>query len=65
MKQVIDIKKILDDKGPVLKFGGIAPEEFILVHEKSLEDLKEFDTWKMWKNNELTIENLNKKNFVL
>lgn len=65
MKQQIDIKKILNEKGPIIKFGGIAPEGFILIHEKTLEDLKEFDNWKLWKNNELTIESLNKKNFVL
>jgi hypothetical protein len=34
-----------------------------LVHEKTLEDLKDFDNWKAWKNNEITIKELNNKNF--
>jgi hypothetical protein len=31
--------------------------------EKTLEDLKDYDTWKGWKNNEITIKELNNKNF--
>lgn len=60
---MVDIKKILDEKGSILKFSGVAPEGFILVHEKTLEDLKDFDTWKSWKNNEISLEDMNKKNF--
>ena len=60
---MVDIKKILDEKGSILKFSGVAPEGFILVHEKTLEDLKDFDTWKSWKNNEISFEEMNKKNF--
>lgn len=33
------------------KFEGIAPEGFILVPEDVLEQLRDFDTWKEWKNN--------------
>ncbi len=60
---MIDIKKILEEKGSVHKFSGVAPESFILVHEKTLEELRDFDKWKSWKNNEISIEELNKINF--
>jgi hypothetical protein len=60
---LINIKKILEEEGEVRKFGGVAPEGFVLVHEKTLEKLKDFDTWKMWKHNEITIKELNKTNF--
>jgi hypothetical protein len=60
---LVNIKKILEEEGEVRKFGGVAPEGFVLVHEKTLEKLKDFDTWKMWKNNEITIKELNKTNF--
>jgi hypothetical protein len=60
---LINIKKILEEEGEVRKFGGVAPEGFVLVHEKTLEKLKDFDTWKMWKHNQITIKELNKTNF--
>jgi hypothetical protein len=60
---MIDVKKILKEKGPLLKFQGNAPEGFQLVLEKTLEDLKDFDVWKDWKNGVISIEELNKKNF--
>jgi hypothetical protein len=60
---LVNIKKILEEEGEVRKFGGVAPEGFVLVHEKTLESLKEFNTWKMWKHNEITIKELNKANF--
>lgn len=60
---MIDIKKILEDGGGFHKYGGIAPEGFVLLHEKTLEDLKEFKTWWMWTQNEITVNDLNKKNF--
>jgi len=60
---MIDLQKILEEEGEVRKFGGVAPEGFILVHEKTLESLKDFDTWKMWKHNQITIKDLNKTNF--
>jgi hypothetical protein len=60
---MIDIKKILDEVGQTKKFEGVAPEGFVLVHEKTLEDLKEFDIWKDWKNGLTTIEEMNKLNF--
>jgi hypothetical protein len=58
-----NIKEILEKEGPMLKLSNVAPEGFILVHEKTLEDLKNFETWKSWKNDDLTIKELNNKNF--
>jgi hypothetical protein len=60
---LVNIKKILEEEGEVRKFGGVAPEGFVLVHEKTLEKLKDFETWKMWKHNQITIKELNKTNF--
>ena len=60
---MIDIKKILQEKVSVHKFSGVAPEGFILVHQKTLEELRDFDKWKSWKNNEISIEEMNKINF--
>lgn len=60
---MINIKEILKEGGGIHKFGGVAPEGFVLVHEKTLEDLKEFKTWWMWTQNEITVNDLNKKNF--
>jgi hypothetical protein len=60
---MIDIKKILEEEGQVRKLEGNAPEGFVLVHEKTLENLLDFETWKEWKNKNITIKELNKKNF--
>jgi len=60
---MIDIKKIIEEEGESRKFGGVAPEGFVLVHEKTLEKLKDFDTWKMWKHGETSIKELNKTHF--
>jgi hypothetical protein len=60
---MINIKEILEKEGPMLKLSNIAPEGFVLVHEKTLEDLKDFETWKSWKNNYITLKELNNKNF--
>jgi hypothetical protein len=59
----INIKEILEKEGEVRKFVGVSPEGFVLVHEKTLEDLKEFNIWKDWKNGLTTIEEMNKLNF--
>jgi hypothetical protein len=45
------------------KYEGVAPEGFVLVHEKTLEELKIFDVWKEWKNDAITIKEMNNKNF--
>lgn len=59
----VNIREILENKGTIIKFAGNVPDGFILVHEKTLEDLRDFDIWKNWKNNEVSIESLNKLNF--
>jgi len=59
----INIKEILEKEGEVRKFVGVAPEGFVLIHEKTLEDLKDFDVWKDWKNGLTSIEEMNKFNF--
>jgi hypothetical protein len=60
---MVNIKEILKRDGEVRKFSGVAPEGFVLVHQKTLEDLKEFETWKEWKHGHISIEELNKNNF--
>lgn len=60
---MVDVKQILEEGGGIHKFGGIAPEGFVLIHEKTLEDLKEFKTWWMWTQNEISINDLDKENF--
>jgi len=60
---MIDIKKILEEEGSMKKYDGIAPDGFILITEGALEELKVFDTWKEWKNNTLSIKELNNRNF--
>jgi hypothetical protein len=59
----INIKEILEVEGEVRKFVGVSPEGFVLVHEKTLEDLKDFEIWKDWKNGLTSIEKMNKLNF--
>jgi hypothetical protein len=59
----INIKEILERDGNVRRFVGVVPEGFVLVHEKTLQDLQDFDKWKMWKNGEISIQELNKINF--
>ena len=60
---MIDIKKIIEERGPMGKLQGIAPEGFLLVHEDTLTELKDFEVWKDWKNNQISIEELNNKHF--
>jgi hypothetical protein len=60
---MINIEKILKESGGLHKFEGIAPEGFVLVHEKTLEELKDFDKWVMWVKNEISLKDLDKKNF--
>lgn len=60
---MINLNKILEEKGPTGKYVGVAPEGFILIHEKTLEQLKDFDIWKDWKNGLIDIDKLNNSNF--
>jgi hypothetical protein len=40
------------------RYSGIAPEGFILLTEEAMDKLRDFDTWKKWKNNEISITEL-------
>ena len=60
---MVNIKEILEKEGEVRKFDGVAPEGFVLVHEKTLEELKDFEKWKSWKHDEISIKEMNKINF--
>lgn len=60
---MIDIKKIIKEEGHIKKFEGVAPEGFVLVHEKTLEQLKDMDIWLAWKMERISIQDLNKSNF--
>ena len=62
---MVDFKEILKKDGEVIRFRGVAPEGFILVHEKTLMDLRNMDTWIEWKMGRMTIKEMNKKNFDL
>jgi hypothetical protein len=60
---MIDINKIIKEEGHIRKFDGLVPEGFVLVHEKTLEGLKNMDTWLDWKTERISIKEMNKKNF--
>ena len=32
------------------RYTGVAPEGFVLLHEKTIQDLQNFEIWKEWKN---------------
>ena len=51
---MIDINKIVEGR-----YIGVAPEGFVLLHEKTIQDLQDFEIWKEWKNNiiELDLKN--------
>lgn len=46
-------------KAHYLKLLGNIPEGFVMVHEKVIEDLKDFDNWKDFKYNSNYIEEKN------
>lgn len=60
---MIDVQKILEDNGGLQKFVGVAPEGFVLIHEKTLEDLKNFDTWTSWIQGKFLLKELDIKHF--
>lgn len=59
----INLDEILERDGNVRKFAGVAPEGFVLVHEKTLERLRDMKTWIDWKMGRLTIDEMNKMFF--
>ena len=38
------------------KFGGVAPDGFVMIPTETLERLKDFDFWKEWINDESLLE---------
>ena len=63
MENKIDIKKIIKEEGHIKKFEGVAPDGFILVHENTLEQLKDMKVWLDWRKNKISIYEMNKNNF--
>ena len=59
----MNINEILKKDGSIRKFDGVAPEGFVLVHEKTLQNLRDFDTWLDWKSGRKNIKEMNKINF--
>ena len=43
------------------RYNGVAPEGYTLVRNETLEKLKDFDVWKAWKNEEISLYDLDKK----
>jgi len=44
-----------------VRFSNVAPEGYILLREEVLEQLKDFDVWKSWKNQEISLIDLDNK----
>jgi hypothetical protein len=47
----IPISKIVKNR-----YSGVAPEGFVLLLDKTIEDLKNFETWKKWKDNIIELD---------
>lgn len=58
---MIDLKKIIKEKGKIFKFEGVAPDGFLLIHENAFEELMNEDVWNDVKNGKITIKELNNK----
>jgi hypothetical protein len=43
------------------RYTGVAPEGYTLVRNEAIEELKDFDNWKAWKNNEISLHDLDKR----
>jgi hypothetical protein len=48
---MINAEKIIEGR-----YSGIAPDGFVLLLEKTIQDLQDFDVWKEWKNNILELD---------
>jgi hypothetical protein len=44
-----------------VRFSKVSPEGYILLREEVLEQLKDFDVWKSWKNEEISLLDLDNK----
>jgi hypothetical protein len=47
----IPISKIVE-----CRYSGVAPEGFILLLDKTIQDLQDFEIWKEWKNNIIELD---------
>jgi len=43
------------------RYRGVAPEGYTLVRDEVLDELKNFDVWKSWKNQEISLYDLDKR----
>jgi len=43
------------------RYRGVAPEGYTLVRNEVLEKLKDFDVWKSWKNEEISLYDIDDK----
>ena len=48
---MIDTKQIVKNR-----YKGVAPEGFVLLLEKTIQDLQDFEIWKEWKNNIIELD---------
>jgi hypothetical protein len=48
---MIDTKQIVENR-----YKGVAPEGFVLLLEKTIQDLQDFEIWKEWKNNIIELD---------
>ena len=48
---MIDTKQIVENR-----YKGVAPEGFVLILEKTIQDLQNFEIWKEWKNNIIELD---------
>ena len=44
-----------------VRFSTVPPEGYILLREEVLEELKDFDVWKSWKNQEISLSDLDRR----
>lgn len=43
-----------------IRFNGVAPEGYTLIRNEVLSELKDFYNWKAWKNDEISLCDLDK-----
>jgi len=48
---MIDTEQIVENR-----YKGVAPEGFVLILEKTIQDLQDFEIWKEWKNNIIELD---------
>jgi len=49
--KMIDTKEIVENR-----YKGIAPDGFVLILEKTIQDLQNFEVWKEWKDNVIELD---------